>query len=268
MASPAGPATVVVPAPPDARPGGLRVLAALAVAGLWVVAVHFGVPGRWGGWALNAVLVVLCAAAFTAAGLAAKGPWRRPVRLVGAGEGRLRVPAGPGFSWYLTGQILFLTALVGPGQDDDLLRAPDVSAGPVRYALTALLLALAALVIGGLVAAVFDGRPRIDLTPAGIEIRGVLGRRNVPWAAVAPGTPQRSWSGNTLVLTVVRPELVERRGTAWSPASAPWLDLRWLPIHPWFLSDVLRWYVDHPQERVAVGTPAGNERLCRALGVA
>ncbi|MFU8875160.1 hypothetical protein [Micromonospora sp. SL4-19] len=178
------------------------------------------------------------------------------------------MPAGPAFGRFVVGQILLLGAIT-PSPVADLFRDPEAPTG-VRYSLagvTAALAALSLLLVIGFVVAVLDGRPRIDLTPAGVEVREAIGRRWIPWEAMAPGTPVRQASAGTLRLRVARPELVERRGLVLSPAAAPQLMLSWLSVQPWFLTDVLRFYVDHPEERTGLGTPAGDERLRRALGL-
>ncbi len=36
-------------------------------------------------------------------------------------------------------------------------------------------------------------------------------------------------------------------------------------VHPWFLADAIRSYVEHPQDRVAIGTIAEHERLQAVL---
>ncbi|GAA4570639.1 hypothetical protein GCM10023176_29660 [Micromonospora coerulea] len=236
----------------------VRVAAALVVAAAWAVAViRGGIRGSWADGPLGTAPLTLGLSALVAMALTVGRPWRRPARLVLVRPGRLRVPAGSGFGWYVVAQVMILTGSAVPHLDVDPLR--DVPA--------VTLAALAALVIAVLVAAVFDGRPRVDLTSHGIEARDPTGRRTIPWAALAAGRPLRQPHGHKLVLTVVHPELVEHRGLVRGSATAPLLTLTWLRVQPWFLADALRWYVDHPAERVALGTPDGDERLRRALGV-
>ena len=263
------PVVSVIRPPAGASADRLRVTAALvlsvagATANLAGDASHTWLYFLFG----PGVLLLALASVLVATVLAMRRPWGRPALLVRPGEGRLRAMAGPGFSWFVAGEILLLTGVTVPMVDEEL-RGPGTPTGPAPYppvAVSVGLAVLAAVVIVVLVAAVFNGRPRIDLTPAGIEIRETFGRRTVPWDALAPGTPARQPFPRKVVLTVTRPDLVQRRGLVRGSAAAPVLDLAWLNVQPWFLADVLRWYVDHPQERGALGTEAGNERLCQAL---
>lgn len=259
------PVVSVISAPAGANPGRLRVTAALVLAVACATANLAGDPSHTWLYFLfgPGVLLLALASVLVATVLAMRRPWGRPALLVRPGEGRLRAMAGPGFSWFVAGEILLLTGVTVPMVDGQLLHRPAASTS--YDFLDVGLAVLAAVLIVVLAAAVFQGRPRIDLTPSGIEVREPLGRRTVPWTALAPGTPARQPFPRKVVLTVTRPELVQRRGLVRGSAAAPVLDLAWLNVQPWFLADVLRWYVDHPQERAALGTEAGNERLCQAL---
>ncbi|WP_319463276.1 hypothetical protein [Micromonospora sp. RTP1Z1] len=85
----------------------------------------------------------------------------------------------------------------------------------------------------------------------------------MPWAALAPdGPPRPELKANTLKLSYARPELVRRRGPGWRLDRFPVGR-----IHPWFLSDVIRHYVAHPEHRSAIGTETEYHRLLGALGV-
>ncbi|MCX4385488.1 PH domain-containing protein [Micromonospora peucetia] len=247
----------------------LLVVAALVIAVAWPAVVTTWEPrGFWAGLLLRSVPFGLALLAFGAAVLSTRGRWRRPAELTLTGGARLRVPPGPGFGWFVAGQVLVLASATVPVADFDWLDDPDAPPAPLRYALVlppAVMLAVAALLIGVLVAAVFSGRPRVDLTPSGIEVREPFGRRTIPWVALCPGTPARQSTGDQLVLTVTRPELVERRGLLLGSRTAPRLVLAWLRVHPWFLADAIRYYVDHSDERDAIGEPEGYERLRRAL---
>ncbi|MEU3453637.1 hypothetical protein ABZ671_08545 [Micromonospora sp. NPDC006766] len=272
MPSPTIPANAPVHPSPSTRIARLAVVAALLLSLVRAAIVLAGAP-RSSGWfiALGMTPVLLALLLLVGVGLSLLRVWRRPVRLVVVGPGRLRVPAAPAFGWLVAAQVMVFTAAITQFGvvAVDLLRDPDAPE-PFGYLLAAgtwLMAALWLLLVVAFVVAVFAGRPRMDLTPSGIEQRDLLGRRHIAWEALAPGTPVREPSGNSLVLMVVRPELVARRGLVWGLATRPWLALSYFSIHPWFLTDVLRWYVDHPQERAGIGTEAGNVRLCRALGV-
>ena len=39
-------------------------------------------------------------------------------------------------------------------------------------------------------------------------------------------------------------------------------------VHPWFLSDAIRWYVEHPADRSTLGTLGAQARLIAALSSA
>jgi hypothetical protein len=269
MASPTVPAPSIVTTPPRSRAPGLAIVVALVFGvARWAIMLAGGLP--WPVWdhALGLAPFPVALLVMVPVALSQRGAWRRPARLVEAGPGRRRVPAGPAYGWFVVGQVLLFTALtVSLGRD--LYWNPEAPAA-VRWLLLpgmALLAALWLLLVTVSVMAVFRGRPRVDLTPAGVEIHEPFGRQSVPWEAMAPGTPVRQGSGSTLGLRVVRPELVERRGLVFSSARAPQVMLAWLPVHPWFLADVLRFYADHPEERATLGTPAGDERLRGALGL-
>jgi hypothetical protein len=70
----------------------------------------------------------------------------------------------------------------------------------------------------------------LTLTPAGIVVRTPVSRRTVAW-----GEPFR-FAEN-------------------------------LAVNPWLLSAAIKWYADHPDERAAIGTQPGYERLLEALRV-
>ncbi|MEH0841541.1 PH domain-containing protein [Micromonospora sp. CPCC 205711] len=247
--------------------GRRRVGVALVVAAVWAVAAVRDVRGFWPDLLLGSVPFALALAALVGMLLSVRRPWRRPAVLAAPDGTRLRAEPGSGFSWFVAAEILILTVAAIP-QVEPLMDRATAPAGPDRYVLTALplvLALLAALLVVVLVAAVRDGRPRVDLTPAGVEVRQPFGRQFVPWAALSPGTPLRQSSGSELVLDVCRPETVRRSGLPWGTRRRPRLLLSWLWVHPWYLADVLRFYVDHPHERDGIGADAGRERLRGAL---
>ncbi|KXK61491.1 hypothetical protein AWW66_13420 [Micromonospora rosaria] len=126
--------------------------------------------------------------------------------------------------------------------------------------------ALFAAVLGAQVVAVVRGRTGVGLTPTGVEVREPFGARTIPWAALAPGTPGAWTAGRALDLDVRYPDLVTGWGLRWGSRRSPRIGLDYVNVHPGFLADVLRHYVDHPDERAGIGTPAGYDRLRRALG--
>ncbi|WP_432836909.1 hypothetical protein [Dactylosporangium sp. CA-092794] len=112
----------------------------------------------------------------------------------------------------------------------------------------------AALVIAGAALPLFRG-PRIVVTPAGLNIRAG-GRRTLTWDDLirVPATP--------LPLTVRAPKLalsIRRPGRS----DPGWLliPLELLAIEPVFLGSIVEHYVEHPDHRDAIGTPAEYARL-------
>jgi len=107
----------------------------------------------------------------------------------------------------------------------------------------------------------------LDLTPTGIVYRTPFTDRVVPWDALEPGEPtRRPVRSGLLQLAVTRPELVTQAGPSLGESGKRRL---WLPmdfnVHPWFLTDAIRYYVGHPDSRAAIGTEAEHDRLRDAL---
>lgn len=101
----------------------------------------------------------------------------------------------------------------------------------------------------------------VELRPDGVYQRDFTGSLTVPWEALAPGRPSRpAVKAATLALTYAQPDLVRRRGIL--PLGRR---LRVDNVHPWFIADTIRYYVDHPQHRAAIGEPAEYQRLWHAL---
>lgn len=106
----------------------------------------------------------------------------------------------------------------------------------------------------------------VELTPAGISSRGPLHRRLIPWQAVA-GLPRPDRNAKLLRLVVDQPQLVVQRG---------WHGFTGTRQHPtlavdasaWQLAEAIRWYVEHPADRAAIGTRAGHDRLITEVGSA
>jgi hypothetical protein len=66
-------------------------------------------------------------------------------------------------------------------------------------------------------------------------------------------------------LVLTRPELVRRRRRRPPPFMGDWITTQ-VDVPSWFLADAIRWYVEHPEDRTAIGTHAEHERLIAALG--
>lgn len=102
----------------------------------------------------------------------------------------------------------------------------------------------------------------VQLRPEGVYQRDFAGSLTVPWEALAPGRPSRPGvRASTLALTYARPELVRRRGILVLGGRRLRID----NVHPWFIADAIRQYVDHPQHRAAIGEPAEYQRLWQAV---
>lgn len=102
----------------------------------------------------------------------------------------------------------------------------------------------------------------VELRPDGVCQRDVTGSLMVPWEALAPGHPFQPAVGvATLALAYAQPDLVRRRGIL--PLGRR--RLRIDNVHAWFIADAIRYYVDHPQHRAAIGEPAEYQRLWHAL---
>ncbi|MFI1193982.1 hypothetical protein ACH4T9_12085 [Micromonospora sp. NPDC020750] len=102
----------------------------------------------------------------------------------------------------------------------------------------------------------------VELRPDGVWQRDFTGSLMVPWEALAPGCPsQPAVRASILALTYAQPDLVRRRGIL--PLGRR--RLRIDNVHPWFIADAIRHYVDHPQHRAAIGEPTEYQRLWHAL---
>lgn len=101
----------------------------------------------------------------------------------------------------------------------------------------------------------------VELTPVGIRSHAPLHHRLIPWQALAVESPPRlQHDAKRLQLAVHRPELVVQRG--WNATSGT-RQRPTLPVnsHGWLLAGAIRWYLEHPADRAAIGTPAEHDRL-------
>lgn len=105
----------------------------------------------------------------------------------------------------------------------------------------------------------------VELTPEGVMTRTVWVRRTIPWESLATGGPLRPGPRDARIRLVFdRPELVRRRGFR-LPGRGDWITTQ-VDMHPWLVADAIRWYVEHPEHRAAIGTEAEHARLIAALG--
>jgi len=105
----------------------------------------------------------------------------------------------------------------------------------------------------------------VALTPEGVVWRALWYGRTIPWEALSPGGPLRPGSNEVhMRLVFTRPELVRRRGLRL--LDRPDRLTTQTEVHPWLLADAIRWYVEHPEHRAAIGTEAEHARLVSAVG--
>ncbi len=254
----------VPPAFADARTNRLPVLVSVVVAAVWVVVVHaWRPPDFWPAALLRGVPAVLGVSFLVVLLLRHRNGWHRATELARVGPGLPGVPTYAPVSWFVAAEVQLLTLATVPLLELGVRADEEI---PALTAPTLVLAAVGVLVLGWLVAAALTGRPRVELTPDAVHVRDLAGRLTVPWDALRAGTPVRPDGDRMVRLAVARPELVRRRGIVFGSRRRPLVLLQWLDVHPWFLADVLRWYVDHPAERASIGTAEGYARLRRGLG--
>lgn len=176
-----------------------------------------------------------------------------------------RFAAAPG---QFQGAALMLM-LVGLGsQINTLLRGfaePDRVVTALSWVLVSLTVMLGLIVAVIVVLAWCVAPNPVELTPEGLQTRILWDRRFIPWEALAPGGPPRPklFEGR-IRLGLTRPDLV-RHGRIRFPVFANSVPAN-TNVHPWLLADAIRWYAEHPEDRAAIGTEAGHERLLAAVG--
>ncbi|GIF47330.1 hypothetical protein DFJ67_6852 [Asanoa ferruginea] len=143
-----------------------------------------------------------------------------------------------------------------PGTD------PEWQVDVMQVVLTAFLGLMAATVVVVYLRGVWLGRPAVELTRDGVRVLAQFGYRYAPWDEVQPGTPLRPVKRtDNFSLSVTGSNLARW----WGIAIVPFL---WLDIHPWFLTDAIRYYVAHPEHRAAIGTAEEHDRLRHLLSEA
>jgi hypothetical protein len=180
------------------------------------------------------------------------------------------VPANRAWGFAVAGQVLMWAHLTGQviGRWRDRA-GPDASlaADDTLAAAYPVLILLLTGLVAVTVVTTLRGRPEVVLTPEALLVYGQFGRCRIPWVALRPGLPERGIGRRQLRLTLDRPELAVRQGLGWGRARRPRIPLYYVRVHPWFLADAIRYYVERPERRAAVGTPAEYERLLTAFGV-
>jgi len=108
----------------------------------------------------------------------------------------------------------------------------------------------------------------VALTPQGVVWRSAWHRRLVPWDALVPGGPPVPGPlAAKLTLEVARPEAVTIQGVGLFAGSArrPVITGQF-DVHPRLMAGAIRWYVEHPQDRSAIGTGEEHQRLLTSYG--
>jgi hypothetical protein len=220
-----------------------------------VRSVLFGVEALLPLGSIGAVVAVMVV-------LRRDGPARFVVR-----AGAFMVPGNRVFPLWLATQLLFFSAFGGHTVDGWAHRAlfgftgvPGDLFPIVNSVLAALLfLLLIPLVVVGL-----RDRPALLLTRDALVVLDPLGSRTYPWEALTPWSAVRVGRLQTMVLPVVRPDLVVKRGPGWWGSK---VTFGWADVHPWFFADAARLYVSMPGRRAGIGTQDEYDRLLLDLGV-
>jgi hypothetical protein len=178
------------------------------------------------------------------------------------------VPASRSFDYFVVFEVVLCGLLAG-----EAIRKWSTRPGlggafvVIHYTLASLMSVVTVPLVGLVISVVvvaLRARPRVELTPQAVRVREALGSRTVPWEALRPGLPvPGGWLSVTL--TVDRRDLVVRRGLVWG---RPRIEVAFVRVHPWVLADAIRYYVDHPDRRAAIGTHAEHDRLLADLAQA
>src|SRR5262245_14992256 len=163
-------------------------------------------------------------------------------------------PADRRFGYVVVGQVLLATVITW----FPLFINVDPHGDSTLATMHAIVVVLAVL-LAGLnfvnVGFALSGRPRLELTTDGVRLSFAYWWRAVRWDELAPGLPDRQPDRHSLTLTTLRPRRPAVR-----------LRLHLVRVHEWFLADAIRYYVDRPEQRTEIGTPAGYVHLVTALG--
>jgi hypothetical protein len=204
-------------------------------------------------------VILSFAAIFCGVVVLGRKPFAEPIRFDVREGVAFVVPGNRAYGYQMCAQILMFGVIMGqPVVFWDRSRgfAHVVAVGMwVIGALLSVLIATAVL-------RVLRQRPILEFTPAALVVRDVLGTRTIPWEVLRPGFPTRSTG--TLRLVIDRPALVRCTGLMWRSTG---IAVMYTRVHPWFLADAIRYYVEHPDRRAGIGTVAEYHRLRVDLGV-
>ncbi|MET7398730.1 hypothetical protein ABZS66_35095 [Dactylosporangium sp. NPDC005572] len=234
--------------------------AAVGVLLLWVATGELGLRPRWP-WDTHVLGTVLAPSAVVLASSVLQLwlllGWDRPSALETAGEGFV-APAA-----YVVG-----VAAVGLVTGVVLLGVPQWLAGGINP-ITLLYVPLYGAAVVGVavwITAIVRGAGRIVLRPDGLFWVDALGDTFVPWDAIAAGPLPGASRLGEVDLGIARPDLVGRRGATLRDPARLRLPAHLALVHRRFLANAVNYYLWHPEERAAIGTPAGYERLLAAIG--
>jgi hypothetical protein len=186
------------------------------------------------------------------------GPTRFVLR-----DGGFAAPANRTYPLSTGMQLAFLALFGGHAVDEWAHREFFGAAGSVSVVMLVLGTLLFLLVLPLVVVGLWD-RPALLLTPDALVVRDPFGGRTYPWEALAPWSDVRTGELRTMVLPMVRPDLVAKRGPGWWGSTVP---LRFADVHPWFFADAARLYLLLPERRAGIGTAEEYDRLLVDLGV-
>lgn len=135
--------------------------------------------------------------------------------------------------------------------------------GVFTWMLFAVTLGCAYLMVYALVMLV-RGTGLLILRPDGLSVVDATTTHDVPWAAIMSGPLPTVFGVGRL--GILWPELVTSRGFGRKRnLQRVQLQLQSSAVHREFLHDVVNHYLNHPEDRPEIGTPAGLQRLLATL---
>ena len=190
------------------------------------------------------------------------GPARFVVR-----DGAFTVPGNRAYPLTLAAQLCFFGAFGGHTVDGWAHRGLfgfTGASGDLFSIVMSVLAALLCLVLIPLSVVGLRDRPVLLLTRDALVVRDPLGSRTYPWEALTPWSAVRTGQLRTMVLPVVRPDLVVKRGPGRRGSTVQFGSA---DVHPWFFADAARFYLLRPERRAGIGTREEYDRLVVDLGV-
>jgi len=105
-------------------------------------------------------------------------------------------------------------------------------------------------------------RPQLHLDSGGLAIRRVWRTTEIAWGDLAPGGPVPPVKRRTRRLRLY----LNRAPVLGRYVASEDVPIGWLHVEPAFLARAIRHYVEHPQDRAAIGTEEGLRQLRAAVG--